>query len=314
MTPHRRVGDPFKSLIALNLIHWTPTPISVETPRRNTQFRGSARCDWDRVRSVSRGASRGDRRQISAHELQGGLRSGVLRRVCAQAGDYVRHGQRRGVRTLHAGLQEPQCLRLDRWFSLGSLGEEVTMSISAITNRIAALSRRSAISPKQGIELMRTMFLALVATAIVAGSSPAIAQDREQVKLVFEHALPNVEGKRMAAVLVSYPPGSKSLPHRHAESAFIYAYVRPGPSAARSAMTLRRSITQAGALRNARCSSQRQRERERHGPRQLARGLRGRFQRRGIDDARQGRSTEITARQARLSSHRPAFALCERHA
>jgi quercetin dioxygenase-like cupin family protein len=102
------------------------------------------------------------------------------------------------------------------------------MSISAITNRIAALSRRSAISPKQGIELMRTTFLALVASAIVAGSSPAIAQDREQVKLVFEHALPNVEGKRMAAVLVSYPPGSKSLPHRHAESAFIYAYVLSG--------------------------------------------------------------------------------------
>src|SRR4051812_32530069 len=41
------------------------------------------------------------------------------------------------------------------------------------------------------------------------GAWPAIAQDREQVKLVFEHALPNVEGKRMAAVLVSYPPGSK---------------------------------------------------------------------------------------------------------
>jgi quercetin dioxygenase-like cupin family protein len=100
------------------------------------------------------------------------------------------------------------------------------MSISSFTGRIAALSHRSAITAKQGIELMRTTFLAVIATAIVAGSSPAIAQ--EQVKLVFEHALPNVEGKRMAAVLVSYPPGVKSLPHRHAASAFIYAYVLSG--------------------------------------------------------------------------------------
>ncbi|MGY0572566.1 cupin domain-containing protein [Bradyrhizobium sp. RDM12] len=101
------------------------------------------------------------------------------------------------------------------------------MSISAFTNRIAALSRRSAITPRQGIELLRRTFLAIVAAAI-AVASPAIAQDREQVKLVFEHALPNVEGKRIAAVLVSYPPGSKSLPHRHAASAFIYAYVLSG--------------------------------------------------------------------------------------
>lgn len=101
------------------------------------------------------------------------------------------------------------------------------MSNSAFANRIATLLRRSAISPRRGIELLRTTFSAFIAVAI-AGASPAIAQDREQVKLVFEHALPNVEGKRMAAVLVSYPPGSKSLPHRHAGSAFIYAYVLSG--------------------------------------------------------------------------------------
>ena len=32
----------------------------------------------------------------------------------------------------------------------------------------------------------------------------------------------------MVAVLVSYPPGGKSLAHRHATSAFIYAYVLSG--------------------------------------------------------------------------------------
>ncbi len=75
---------------------------------------------------------------------------------------------------------------------------------------------------------MRTASLPLVAAAITLGASPAIAQDRDQVRVVFEHALPNVEGKRIVAVMVSYPPGGKSLAHRHAASAFIYAYVLSG--------------------------------------------------------------------------------------
>ena len=75
---------------------------------------------------------------------------------------------------------------------------------------------------------MRTASLPLVAAAITLGASPAIAQDRDQVRVVFEHALPNVEGKRMVAVMVSYPPAGKSLSHHHAASAFIYAYVLSG--------------------------------------------------------------------------------------
>jgi quercetin dioxygenase-like cupin family protein len=68
----------------------------------------------------------------------------------------------------------------------------------------------------------------LAAAALALGTSPAIAREREQVKVVFEHALPNVAGKRMVAVVVSYPPGAGSLPHRHAGSAFIYAHVLSG--------------------------------------------------------------------------------------
>jgi quercetin dioxygenase-like cupin family protein len=75
---------------------------------------------------------------------------------------------------------------------------------------------------------MRAASVPLVAAAIALGASPAIAQDREQVSVVFEHALPNVEGKRIVAVTVNYPPGGKSLAHRHAGSAFIYAYVLSG--------------------------------------------------------------------------------------
>jgi quercetin dioxygenase-like cupin family protein len=75
---------------------------------------------------------------------------------------------------------------------------------------------------------MRTVSVPLVIAAIALGGSRAIAQNGDQVRLVFEHALPNVEGKRIVAVVVSYPPGGKSLAHRHARSAFIYAHVLSG--------------------------------------------------------------------------------------
>ena len=68
----------------------------------------------------------------------------------------------------------------------------------------------------------------LALTAIALGVSPGLAQNVEQVKPVFEHVIPNVEGKSMVAVVVTYPPGGKSLAHHHARSAFIYAYVLSG--------------------------------------------------------------------------------------
>ena len=76
--------------------------------------------------------------------------------------------------------------------------------------------------------VMRTGCLGLVLTAIALGVSPGLAQNVEQVKLVFEHAIPNIEGKSMVAVVVTYPPGGKSPAHHHARSAFIYAHVLSG--------------------------------------------------------------------------------------
>src|SRR4051812_11652585 len=75
---------------------------------------------------------------------------------------------------------------------------------------------------------MRRASVALVLAAIALEGSPAVAQNADQVRLVFEHALPNIEGKRMVAVVVTYPPGGKSPAHRHAPSAFIYAHVLSG--------------------------------------------------------------------------------------
>ena len=70
--------------------------------------------------------------------------------------------------------------------------------------------------------------LGLVLTAIALWASPGCAQNLEEVKTVFEHAIPNIEGKRLVARVVSYPPGGKSPSHHHARSAFIYAHVLSG--------------------------------------------------------------------------------------
>ncbi len=45
---------------------------------------------------------------------------------------------------------------------------------------------------------------------------------------VFEHTIPNAEGKSLVAIRVTYPPGGRSPPHHHAPSAFIYGYVLSG--------------------------------------------------------------------------------------
>lgn len=50
----------------------------------------------------------------------------------------------------------------------------------------------------------------------------------ETVRPVFERAIPNIPGKKLIAVEVTYPPGGKSAPHLHSQSAFIYAHVLSG--------------------------------------------------------------------------------------
>jgi quercetin dioxygenase-like cupin family protein len=76
--------------------------------------------------------------------------------------------------------------------------------------------------------VMLTGLLGLIATATTLGVSPGLAQNVGQEKPVFEHIIPNAEGKSMIAVVVTYPPGAKSPAHHHARSAFIYAYVLSG--------------------------------------------------------------------------------------
>lgn len=50
----------------------------------------------------------------------------------------------------------------------------------------------------------------------------------ETVKVVSDVPIPNLPGKRLVSVVVDYAPGAASTSHRHARSAFIYAYVLLG--------------------------------------------------------------------------------------
>jgi len=66
------------------------------------------------------------------------------------------------------------------------------------------------------------------ATLMLSAGSTSTQELQEQVRVEFQHAIPNVEGKSMVAVIVRYPPGGKSPAHHHAPSAFVYAYVLSG--------------------------------------------------------------------------------------
>ena len=70
---------------------------------------------------------------------------------------------------------------------------------------------------------------AVIIAACLAVATPAAAQGRgEVITPNFEHAIPNIPGKSVVAVVVDYAPGGASRPHTHAKSAFIYAYVVAG--------------------------------------------------------------------------------------
>jgi quercetin dioxygenase-like cupin family protein len=68
----------------------------------------------------------------------------------------------------------------------------------------------------------------VAAAAVLAISSltamPASSQDQPipSVQPVFADKLPNVPGKSLTAVVVSYPPGGHSQKHHHAGSVFAY--------------------------------------------------------------------------------------------
>src|SRR5687767_10906194 len=79
---------------------------------------------------------------------------------------------------------------------------------------------------------MKMLRIAVLAV-LIAGSTLALllrthAAPRENVTVVADVPIPNLPGKRLVSRVIDYRPGSASVPHRHARSAFIYAYVLSG--------------------------------------------------------------------------------------
>jgi quercetin dioxygenase-like cupin family protein len=71
---------------------------------------------------------------------------------------------------------------------------------------------------------MKRFILLAAAAALML---PTLAST-QTATVVASQPIPNVPGKRLVSVVVDYPPGTSSVPHRHAGSAFIYAYVLSG--------------------------------------------------------------------------------------
>lgn len=73
--------------------------------------------------------------------------------------------------------------------------------------------------------------VAVAATAALSAAQLAVAQSSAPTgttRVVASLPIDNLPGKRLVSVIVEYPPGGKSPPHRHAPSAFVYAHVLSG--------------------------------------------------------------------------------------
>lgn len=78
--------------------------------------------------------------------------------------------------------------------------------------------------------MIRRFLWAAALAAVSIGALPAneAPTNGSKITLVYDHALPNIPGKSIRAVLVQYEPGGGSPAHRHPKSAFIYATVMSG--------------------------------------------------------------------------------------
>lgn len=74
-------------------------------------------------------------------------------------------------------------------------------------------------------QFLAAILAAAVAIAAYAGEA---ASSVGAVALKFNQSIPNIPGKSVIAVEVTLAPGQVSVPHRHAKSAFIMAYVLSG--------------------------------------------------------------------------------------
>lgn len=78
------------------------------------------------------------------------------------------------------------------------------------------------------MKTQRTLAAACVLALATFANSSLAHGPNETASVNFEQAIPNIPGKSLIAVEVDYPPGAASVPHVHAKTSFIYAYVLAG--------------------------------------------------------------------------------------
>lgn len=83
------------------------------------------------------------------------------------------------------------------------------------------------------MKLQRILLSLLAATGMAFTAIATAHGAGDTVKPNFSREIPNIPGKSLVAVEVIYPPGGASLPHSHAKSSFIYAYVVSGSIASK---------------------------------------------------------------------------------
>ncbi|MFH0297399.1 cupin domain-containing protein [Bradyrhizobium sp. 31Argb] len=77
------------------------------------------------------------------------------------------------------------------------------------------------------VGIAKTIALAMSATtALPASLCAEMSSSPNKVEVISSHALPNVPGKRVTVVRVSYGPGAFTPPHRHGGS--VTAYITKG--------------------------------------------------------------------------------------
>lgn len=69
--------------------------------------------------------------------------------------------------------------------------------------------------------------VAFVTAGLSVTGGPVRSAPSETLVPLQQQAIPNLPGKTLTAVNVVFPPGAKSVPHRHGD-AFLYAYVLEG--------------------------------------------------------------------------------------
>ncbi|HEY0793083.1 MAG TPA: cupin domain-containing protein [Chthoniobacterales bacterium] len=75
---------------------------------------------------------------------------------------------------------------------------------------------------------LATVFVTFVFAGVpTAGLAAGPEAPRETITPAFAHTLANVTGRVLTALVVTYPPGGKTPPHRHGQ-AFVIGYVLEG--------------------------------------------------------------------------------------